>query len=645
MSRPSAAFERYHPQLQRWIYRQGWPSLRPIQEAAAHAILEGDRDVIVAAATAGGKTEAAFLPILTSVAEDPISISLGALCISPLKALINDQFTRLEELGEAVGIAVHRWHGDVPGSRKQRLLKQPSGLVLITPESLEALFVRRGPQMGQLFRALRFVVIDELHAFIGSERGRQLQTLIHRLELLLQRPIPRIALSATLGDLTLAAEFLRPGRKKDATIVEDRETGKEVRLQVRGYLKRAVLSEGGKQVGQDGQPESSSSLARGNEAGDKIDIARDLFRWLRGGHHLVFANRRAVVEEYADLLRRLCEQLRVPNEFWPHHGSLSRELREDAERAIHDRSRPSTLVATTTLELGIDVGAIESVVQIGTPPSVAALRQRLGRSGRQGDAAVLRIAVQEPEITPQTPLATALRPELVQAIAMVELLIRGWVEPPPRTSLHLSTLVQQTLSLVAQTGGADARAVWKALCGPGPFSTVDPQLFAAFLRSLGQAGLIIQDRRGDLILGLEGERVVDHYSFFAAFSSPEEYRLVCAGKTLGQLPIGSPLFSGLLLIFGGRRWRVLDVDEEQKIIDLEPARGGRTPSFLGSGGPMVHDQVRKEMLALYSDARAPQYLDTVGRRLLDEARGWFGRVGGDTGSCSPRGMRPWFFLG
>lgn len=600
MSRSSRAFERLHPGLQRWLYRQRWRELRPIQEEATGPILDGQQDVILAAPTAGGKTEAAFLPLLTALAERTASGSLAALCVSPLKALINDQFERLAEMGEAADVAVHRWHGDVPSGARKRLLDKPSGLLLITPESLEAFFVLRGPRMKALFADLRYVVIDEMHAFLGTERGRQLQSLLHRLELLLQRRVPRVALSATLGDLRLAAGFLRPGEADQVALISDRESGQQVRLQVRGYR-------------------------HDTEGGDDVEVARDLLSWLRGGHHLVFANRRATVERYADLLRRLCEREKVPNEFWPHHGSLSRQLREEAERAINERRRPTTLIATTTLELGIDVGAIESVVQIGSPPSVAALRQRLGRSGRRGEAAVLRAVVQENGLNPDSPPADALRPRLLQTTAMVELLIEGWVEPPQPASLHLSTLVQQTLSVLAQIGGADAGSLWKALCAAGPFSTVDRELFADFLRCLGAADLISQEHTGELLLGLEGERVVDHHSFFAAFSSPEEYRLVSDGKTLGQLPIGQPLAIGFLLIFGGRRWRVLAVDEENKVVDLAPARGGRTPSFIGTGGPSIHDRVRQVMLDLYSTDRVPRYLDRKARALLSEARDWFAR--------------------
>ncbi len=626
MNSSSAAFERLHPELQRWIHRKQWPCLRPIQEEAVGPVLEAQSDVILSAATASGKTEAAFLPVLTSLANRPVQGSLGAICISPLKALINDQFDRLEELGTAVQVKVSRWHGDVPSSHKRKLVANPSGVLIITPESLEALFVRRGSQIRGLCEGLRYLIIDELHAFIGSERGRQLQSLLHRMELVLGRRVPRLALSATLGDLSLAAKFLRIGGEQSVLCIEDHETGQEVKLQVRGYRQRGVLGVSSSLDGKGRPKVLTEGEGRENSPGDTVEIARDLFDRLRGGHHLIFANTRSEVERFADLLRRLCDELGVPNEFWPHHGSLSKDLREEAESAINNRSRPTTLVATSTLELGIDIGAIESVAQIGTPPSVSALRQRLGRSGRQGEAAVLRIVIQEPEVTPQTSYQEALHPRLVQSVAMVELLIQGWVEPPTHEALHLSTLVQQVLSLLAQTGGANAREIWRGLCGAGPFSTVSQSLFQDFLRCLGRKDLITQDHTGELTLGFKGENLVDHYSFYSAFSSPEEYRLVSRGRTLGQLPIGFPLFPGLLLIFGGRRWRVVEVEETQKVVNLDPAVGGKTPQFAGSGGPLVHCKVREEMLSVFRGERTPAYLDSAARDLLAEARSWFERL-------------------
>ena len=624
MAETSSAFHLLHPKVQRWLWRQGWEALRDLQEAAIPVLLGGEEDAVIAASTASGKTEAAFLPILTRLAEGSGG-SVRALYLSPLKALINDQFDRLEQLCEELDVPVARWHGDVAAAQKKKLLARPAGVLIITPESLEALFVLQGPKVRSLFEHLEFVVVDELHAFIGSERGQQLQSLLHRVELAIRRRVPRVALSATLGDLSIACEFLRPGGGEAVRRIVSSGLGQELKVQVRGY--RAVpprLSPARAEAQEaSGQPVSLEDIV----AGDALEISLHLFEKLRGGHHLIFANSRSSVELYADLLRRHCEVHGIPNEFWPHHGSLSRDLREETEAAIKDRARPASAVCTTTLELGIDVGAIESVAQIGPPPSVASLRQRLGRSGRQGGAAVLRLYLQEAEIEERTPPQRRLRAGLVEAVAAVQLLVAGWCEPPEAGALHLSTLVQQVLSSIAQHGGARADQLWRALCREGAFPAVDSALFAELLRSLGAHELIRQLHTGEIVLDLAGERVVNHYSFYTAFQTAEEYRLTSGGRSLGTLPVSYPLFPGLYLIFGGRRWVVLEVDQERKTVDLQPAQGGRLPGFEGGRGAPVHERVREEMLAIYRSATVPPFLDTQARDLLAEGRTHFGRLG------------------
>jgi ATP-dependent Lhr-like helicase len=341
---------------------------------------------------------------------------------------------------------------------------------------------------------------------------------------------------------------------------------------------------------------------------------------LRGDHHLIFANSRARVEELADLLRRLCESHKVPNEFWPHHGNLSKSLREETEAAIRDISRPASAVCTSTLELGIDIGAIKSVAQVGVAPSVASLRQRLGRSGRAGDPAILRVYALERELDERTPPHASLRAEVVQSIATLELLLAGWCEPPDPRGLHLSTLVQQVLSLVAQHGGATAGQAWSALCQSGPFALVSQRLFARFLQALGARRLIQQEAGGELGLAEDGERLVNHYTFYASFSAAEEYRVTAEGRELGSAPFSEALFPGRCVIFGGRRWVVASVDEAAKLVDLRPSYSGKPPPFLEGGGTAVHDRIRREMWRVYTGTDLPRYLDTGARDLLGEGR-------------------------
>lgn len=616
----SSAFDKFSENVKRWIWQRGWSELHDVQERAALPILSAVKDVIISAPTAGGKTEAAFLPILSKI-EATSKGEFGCLCISPLKALINDQFRRLDEICECVGVTVHRWHGDVSTNQKKRFISKSSGILLITPESLEAIFVLHGSRVADVFKDLTYVVIDELHSFIGTERGRQLQSLLHRLELAIQRHVPRVALSATLGDTAIAAEFLRPG-ERNSEIISSRGTGQEIKLQVRGY--KAINPSGGKP---NTTSETSSSQDVDVQNTDIHDMCQHLFRTLRGSDNLVFANRRSKVEEISDILRRYSARLQIPNEFLPHHGSLSKEIREQAEARLKDPNAPGTVICTSTLEMGIDVGEMASIAQIGCPPSVASMKQRLGRSGRRaGMPAVMRIYISEPELTPSMPLQDRLRAELVQSIAMVQLLVQNWVEPSEHDEIDFSTLLQQLLSIIAQLGGVRAHDAWKTLCQHGPFRQITPTVFEHFLRTLGEKQLIQQMHEGTLILGPLGERIVNHYSFYSAFQTSEEYRLVANGKALGSLPVTSVITKDTFLIFAGERWKVTAVSAETKTIHLQSAPGGRVPKFLGTGA-LIHNEIRKRMFQVFCSEEIPPFLDEQAARLLKEGRDSFQEAG------------------
>lgn len=636
----SAAFELLHPAVQKWIWSHQWTRLRDAQERATAPILAGDRDVVIAATTASGKTEAAFLPICSALLDtDQPTVGVQALYISPLKALINDQYGRLDDLCEQTGLSVHRWHGDVSGAQKQKMLANPSGLLLITPESLEALFIVHGSKSSRLFSALRYVVVDEMHTFIGTERGAQLRSLLHRVELAVRRRVPRIGLSATLGDMTSACDWLRPSAGGNVEVIVAQDGENEIKLQIRGYLAAPPKRIAPK----------SADLIPDDEADETDDgnvhaIADHLFAAHRGKDGLVFANSRAAVEQLTDLLSRRSERERVPNEFVPHHGNLSRNLREHVEARLKDRSTPVTAICTSTLEMGIDIGSVAAVSQVGPPPSVSALRQRLGRSGRRGDAAVLRAYVTEPVVTANAPLSDQLRGGLFQTVAMIELLLRGWCESPHNASLHLSTLVQQLLSLIAQHGGVIPKQAHDALCSRGPFSNVSPTVFGALLRSLAAHAMIVQQASdGLLLLGERGEREVNHYSFYTAFQSSEEYRLLADGRFLGTMPISFLISEGSLIIFAGQRWKVIAIDERDKTIELTRSVGGNPPSF-GSGAARIDDTVRRRMRDLYLDRSLPAYLDRTARELLDEGRRNFARYNLRDAAVIPSGNETYLLI-
>ena len=613
-SKLSTGFDRLAEPVRRWIWDKGWGRLHDIQERAIPILLNGDTDVIIAAATAGGKTEAAFLPLISSVLDDPGEAGFDLVYVGPLRALINDQFERLEDLCKRAELPVHPWHGDISHGVKAKARKNPRGILLITPESLEALFVLRGLEIPTLFLGTRAIVIDELHALLDTERGIHLRSLVTRLELAVGRRIRRVGLSATLGEMALAREYLRPEAPDDVALLKSNSKGQELRVQIRGYVEMEHDS------GNDKNDDSSAQRA----------VAEHLFSKLRGSRNLVFAGSRQRVEWFADALREMSEQTRLPLEFFPHHASLSREHRTNLEKRL--KAHPATTaVCTSTLELGIDIGDIACVAQVGPPFSVASLRQRLGRSGRRhGQAAVLRMyAIEDAPSKDSHPL-DRLNLRLVRSIAMVELLITGWCEPPSPLALHLSTLTHQVLSVIAQHGGSSAGRLYSTLCRHGPFRQVDGPLFARLLRQLGRTdvSLIEQSPDGTLLLGRQGERLVEHYRFYAVFQTPEEYRIIADHKPLGTLPVAMVLMPGMTIIFSGRRWRITEIHDREKVIQVKADPAGRPPRFGGSGG-LIHDKVVSKMMEVLSGSDIPIYLDQCAAGLLESARSEFRRLGMD----------------
>lgn len=642
-------FEQLHPGIQRWVWQQGWPSLRQIQAQAIPLVLGRQSDVVISAPTAGGKTEAAFLPIMSDLAqfEGP---GLRCLCVSPLRALINDQTRRLTSMAEAVELRVQPWHGDVSVGRAS-FWKRPANILITTPESLEALLMRRGAQFGGLLGELRYLVVDELHAFFGSERGAQLRSLLQRVERLVPHPLPRIALSATLGEPARAGAFLRSRGGFPCQVLISASDGGELRLQVRAIQQRREHDDGpvptmeaagdaverllaqiarqpmDEQIQLPAPPETFEELEDNEQApADRYttaldEIADHLFERLRGESHLVFANARAQVEIVADQLRERAEGRALPNEFFPHHGALSRELRLSVEERLRDGKLPTTAVCTSTLEMGVDLGDVVSVAQIGPAPSVAALKQRIGRSGRRpGQPQILRQYVVLPALTSRNHPVDWLRLSLLQAIAAIELMLAGRFEPPSQDDLHLSTLVQQILSYIAQSGGGcRAAELYRELCQRGAFSNIDQAMFGEVLRSLGSTQLIEQVSDGSLLPGAVGERLMEHFSFYATFFTPEEYQLLCNGRRLGTVPVIEPLVPGRLMLFAGRRWRILEIDTQARVVLLAPAKGGKPPSF--GGGPLgVHSIVHQRMRQLLEESSVPVYLDAVAQQGLLDAR-------------------------
>lgn len=616
----STAFDRLHRTIQRVLWDMKWEELRDLQVGAINTWFDTDADFIVMANTASGKTEAAYLPVLSTLAPDHGAGSIRSLYVGPLKALINDQFRRVEDLCARAEIPVHRWHGDVGAGRKKDVVENPSGVLLITPESLEALFMRRGRELLRLFSRLDAIVIDELHAFLDGPRGRQLSSLLTRIDFVRQgwKRTRRIGLSATIGGIEQAQDWLGAGSDVRPVMVSS-TVSQDIELLMKTYLQAAPARVS--TVPAEKPAEEDSAEEAEVESSALISIAQHIHTKLRGRTNLVFGNSKARIEELADFLRRLSERAKLPNEFLVHHGSLSKEIREQVETELQS-GRACTALCSSTLELGIDVGVVDAVGQVGPPWSVSSLKQRLGRSGRRsGQPSRLFFYVPLIEKRPSDPLYERLYPAFLQSVALVDLLLSKWVEPSFTVAVDYSTLVQQVLSLIVQYGGISAGEVLATLRKSEAFSRVTPEEFAQLLRDLGQADLIEQASDQDLILGLNGERLTSHYEFYAAFESAMEYEVLEGTHRVGSIDVivVLTLEPGKHILLAGKRWAIVDVDHKRRVIIVKRARGKQPLLWSGEGGH-IHPRIRERMRDLLQEGAQPSWMDRNSGDLLMQVR-------------------------
>ena len=495
---------------------------------------------------------------------------------------------------------MHRWHGDVSQGRKKQVIKNPEGVLMITPESVESLFINRSSELERLFKNLEFIVVDEIHSFIGAERGAHLRSLISRVNQICKKQVRIVGLSATIGDSNLACEWLLPGESHGVSVIKDDVEGKEIRYRIHGYLR---------------------SLANEEEI-DPTDsnLADDFVRFFGREKALIFGNAKDKLEYFADLALQRVNEKRLSSCFRVHHGSLSKVEREDTEEDLRER-RQTAVFCSSTLEMGIDVGDISIIGQLEAPWSVNSLVQRLGRSGRKDhEPSILRMFVDEDEVGPDGQIIDRLHCDLIRAIAMSELMFEKWCEPPDKTRLHYSTLVHQTLSVVKQHGGISAQSLFDILIQHGAFKDVQKDEFLSILKNLGVNNLLEQIEDGSLILGIKGERIVNSYKFYSAFLTKEEMKVVCNSKTIGTVAFNPSMVTESFLILAGRRWKVLDVDEQRNEMVVEPSKGGKLPTFPSTVGPDIHKKVRQKMVEVLASSLNPLYLDATAQKIFELAR-------------------------
>ena len=610
-------FERYAPFIQDYIYRSGWQSLRGVQNAAGEAIFGTEENVLLTASTASGKTEAAFFPILSLLDENP-SKTVGVLYIAPLKALINDQFGRLSELCEEEGIVVTRWHGDAAVSRKQKLLRHPSGILQITPESLEAMLINKHMEIPSLFGDLRFIVIDEIHSLLRADRGLQTFCLIERLCRLAGCSPRRIGLSATIGNPEDAGRFLAAGSGR-GTIIPRFDGGREVwRLSMEHFYNTEPQADDGLAIPADTPVMEPATDHAPQGADPGIGY---IFEHTRGKKCLVFTNSREECESVCQSLRQYCEANHEPDRFLIHHGNLSASYRESAEEEMKDDDSLMSVCATATLELGIDIGRLERAFQIDAPFTVSGFLQRMGRTGRRGDPAEMWFVMREDHQEARAMLPDTIPWYLVQGIALVQLYAEErFVEPPRMDRLPYSLLYHQTMSTLASCGEMTPSALASRVLTLSCFHRVTQDDYRLLLHHLLETDHIQRTEQGGLILGLAGERVVSQYKFYAVFQENIEYTVHAGSEQLGTIVKPPPV--GDKIAIAGRVWVVDEVDHKRRDVYCTLVKGN-IPAFFGLVAGDIHTRILEKMQEVLSGDRQYPYLMPHARCRLAQARDVF----------------------
>ena len=609
-----SAFDRYAPFVQDYIYRNHWENLRAIQVAAADAIFNTDDNVLLTASTASGKTEAAFFPIITLFSENPPS-SVGCIYIGPLKALINDQFTRLTDLCEEADIPVWHWHGDVAQSHKSRLIKKPSGILQITPESLEAMLLHKHAAIPKLFGDLRFVVIDEVHSLLRGDRGGQTLCLIERLSRIAGVNPRRIGLSATIGDPEKTGEFLSLGTGRKTIIPKIDAKGAKWRISMEHFYVKDVQAAEGKEISEAlPVPEEKTADAPKN-ADPGIGY---IYEHTKGKKCLVFVNSREECETVTTTLRQYCDIQQERDRFLIHHGNLSASYRETAEGIMKDDSQYMTTVTTATLELGIDIGRLERAFQIDAPWTVSSFLQRMGRTGRRESPAEMWFVMREDEPEARAMLPSTIPWKLLQGIALVQLYLEErWCEPPRLDRFAYSLLYHQTMSTLASCGEMSPKALADRILRLHYFHRVSQEDYKLLLRHLIKTDQMQQTEQGGLIVGLAGERVVNSFKFYGVFVESEEYTVRSESQELGTVCLPPPV--GEKLAIAGHVWLVLDVDHKRHLVYCEQVKGS-IPAYFGECPGDLHTKILQRMRNVLKEDKSYPYLMKNAVARLDQAR-------------------------
>ena len=594
------AFEHLHPALQHHIVNSlRWSELRPLQEQSITSILDGDHALLIAP-TAGGKTEAAILPLLSRMLRDEWS-GLSVLYLCPIKALLNNLQDRLEFYSGLVGRRCAVWHGDIREGERKRIRKDPPDILLTTPESLEAMLISSRTEHTEFFGTLRTVIVDEIHAFASDDRGWHLIAVLERIARCASRDIQRIGLSATVGNPSDLVEWLA-GSSSSKKVVLNPPTstsqGADVQLDYVGSLENA---------------------------------ATVISRLHRGEKRLVFCDSRARVEKLANLLRQNSIDTYVS------HSSLSAEERRRSERAFSE-ARDCVIVATSALELGIDVGDLDRVVQIDAPATVSSFLQRMGRTGRRSKSQRNCLFL------------TTTDSALLQAAALLSLWETGFVEPvvPPAKPFHL--LVQQILALLLQERENDMHSLASWLAALPPFREPGQEGVREVMEHMLKAEVLAQDQ-GILWFGAKGEKTYGFRNFInlsSIFDTPPMFSVRYGRANLGfvdEITFHRSNQSQVLLL-SGRSWLVTSIDWKKRLVHVEPTQLQGRSQWSGAGPMLSFPMCQAIRTLLSSDDNEPRWSKRA-TEALGGLRAEFAWVSNDGTQLIQRGdfIEMWTFGG
>lgn len=644
-----SVFDEYCPFVREFIYSRGWERLSEIQVAAAEILFHSDDNLLLPSQTASGKTEAAFFPILSEFYTD-MPRSVGVIYIAPLKSLINDQFGRISELCAETGVPVCHWHGDVAASQKNRFMKEPRGILQITPESLEGMLIHRNADLMRIFGDLRYVVIDEIHTLIGTDRGSQILCQMARLRERTGVSPRRIGLSATIGDMERAAEWL--GMSSGRNTVAARVTPQKIRWRL--GMEHFFIQE--KDVAEQQTAEAAAAYAvthpanassdniaddtSGEAAALPIDLGYEyIYACTHDRKAIIFSNSREETEYVTATMRQIAERRGEPDVFLIHHGFLSASIREEAELKMKDDESRHVVCATVTMELGIDIGKLERVIQQNAPNTVSSFLQRLGRSGRRGDPPEMMMVFREENPLPNTPLPQLIPWDLLKGIAIVQLYIEDrFIEPPNIRKMPLSLLFQQTLSVLSAAGALTPAALAERVLSMPPFRYIEKTDYKTLMLSMLHNDWLEMTDERELLPGLRGERLTESFKFYAVFKDTDDYTVRCESDEIGVLNSAPPV--GDRFALAGRVWEVVELDLPRRLIYVKSVRGKMAVAWPGDFGE-VHTRILERMRQVLCEDTEYPYLKEGALKRLRTARALARNTGLCRRSILPLGGCTW----